>query len=88
MYILLLALKFSFIQKLTKKIPECVRSHTPIQFVHIVITTQNRLQDYSGQPTNTAGSNFITLTFLNSNSTPVSINTNHSGPSDLGDLKV
>lgn len=88
MYIRLLALEISFNQKLMKKIPECVRSHTPIHFVHLVITTQNRLQDYSGQPTNTAASNFITLTFLNSNSTPVSNNTNHSGPGDLGDLKV
>ncbi|TEA36341.1 hypothetical protein DBR06_SOUSAS34910005, partial [Sousa chinensis] len=53
--------------------------------VHRVIPTQNRLQD-SVQPTNTAEVILSHSAFLNSNSTPVSKNTNNSGLGDLGDL--
>ncbi|XP_031801338.1 ubiquilin-1 isoform X4 [Sarcophilus harrisii] len=54
--------------------------------VHLVIKTQNRPQDHPVQQTNTTGSNSTTSASPNSNSTPVSTNSNPFGLGGLGGL--
>ncbi|XP_055649086.1 ubiquilin-1-like isoform X2 [Falco peregrinus] len=54
--------------------------------VHLVIKTQNRLQDHPGQQTHTTGSIATTSISSNNTSTPTSTNSNSFGLGDLGSL--